>query len=50
MPAGPCDFYVTPWEVTGAAAQFGAHTEEILLEKGDSWEDIAKLKDDGAPP
>ena len=50
MPAGPCDFYGTPWEARGAAAEFGEHTEQILLEAGYSWEEIAKLKEDGALP
>jgi crotonobetainyl-CoA:carnitine CoA-transferase CaiB-like acyl-CoA transferase len=31
-------------EVRSAAAEVGAHTEEVLLEAGYSWEDIAGLK------
>ena len=28
----------------------GQHTEEVLLEMGHSWEDIARLKEQGAIP
>jgi len=30
------------------APEFGQHTEEVLLEYGYSWEDIARFKDEGA--
>jgi len=29
------------------APELGAHTEEVALEAGLTWEDIAKLKDAG---
>jgi crotonobetainyl-CoA:carnitine CoA-transferase CaiB-like acyl-CoA transferase len=28
----------------------GQHTEEVLLEMGHSWDDIARLKEQGAIP
>jgi len=34
----------------GVAPEFGQHTEEILLELGHSWNDIADLKESGAIP
>jgi crotonobetainyl-CoA:carnitine CoA-transferase CaiB-like acyl-CoA transferase len=34
----------------GVAPEFGQHTEEILLELGRSWDDIAGLKESGAIP
>jgi crotonobetainyl-CoA:carnitine CoA-transferase CaiB-like acyl-CoA transferase len=34
----------------GTAPEFGQHTEEILLELGRSWDDIAGLKESGAIP
>jgi crotonobetainyl-CoA:carnitine CoA-transferase CaiB-like acyl-CoA transferase len=32
------------------APEFGQHTEDVLLELGHSWEDIAELKEAGAIP
>jgi crotonobetainyl-CoA:carnitine CoA-transferase CaiB-like acyl-CoA transferase len=46
----PWDFSQTPASVRREAPEFGQHTEEILLELGYSWEDIAKLKDDKVIP
>jgi crotonobetainyl-CoA:carnitine CoA-transferase CaiB-like acyl-CoA transferase len=34
----------------GVAPEFGQHTEEILLELGHSWDDIADMKESGAIP
>jgi crotonobetainyl-CoA:carnitine CoA-transferase CaiB-like acyl-CoA transferase len=41
----PWDFSQTPASVRREAPEFGQHTEEILLELGYTWDDIAKLKD-----
>jgi crotonobetainyl-CoA:carnitine CoA-transferase CaiB-like acyl-CoA transferase len=46
----PIQFSDTPAEIKWAAPQLGAHTEEVLLENGYSWEDIQKLKDEGVIP
>ena len=43
-------FSGTPAEVKAAAPPLGAHTEEVLLDKGYSWEDIAELKGQGIVP
>jgi crotonobetainyl-CoA:carnitine CoA-transferase CaiB-like acyl-CoA transferase len=32
------------------APEFGQQTEEVLLELGHSWDDIARLKESGAVP
>jgi crotonobetainyl-CoA:carnitine CoA-transferase CaiB-like acyl-CoA transferase len=42
----PWDFGDTPAEWQREAPEFGQHTEEILLELGYTWEDIAKLKEE----
>ncbi|HEY79070.1 MAG TPA: CoA transferase [Dehalococcoidia bacterium] len=42
----PWDFSNTPAEWRREAPEFGQHTEEILLELGYTWEDIAKLKEE----
>jgi crotonobetainyl-CoA:carnitine CoA-transferase CaiB-like acyl-CoA transferase len=39
------DFGDTPCSIRREAPEFGQHTEEVLLEYGYTWEDIAKLKD-----
>jgi CoA:oxalate CoA-transferase len=44
----PWDFSRTPASIRREAPEFGQHTEEILLELGYSWEDIAALKDEKA--
>ena len=46
--ANPVIMSKTPANVRMPAPEFGQHTEEVLLEYGFSWEDIARFKDDGA--
>jgi crotonobetainyl-CoA:carnitine CoA-transferase CaiB-like acyl-CoA transferase len=46
----PVQFSNTPAKITGAAPQLGAHTEEILLAAGYTWEQLATLKEEGAVP
>ena len=43
----PYKFSKTPAEVTRACPELGEQTEEVLLEMGYTWEDIADLKDQG---
>ena len=43
----PIDFSETPWNIREAAPELGQHTEEILLETGHSWAEIAKFKERG---
>jgi crotonobetainyl-CoA:carnitine CoA-transferase CaiB-like acyl-CoA transferase len=38
----------TPASVRAAAPEFGQHTEEVLLEAGFDWEQIAELREAGA--
>ena len=45
--ASPVRFTATPAAPRGAAPELGQHTEEVLLEAGYGWEDIARLKDLG---
>jgi crotonobetainyl-CoA:carnitine CoA-transferase CaiB-like acyl-CoA transferase len=44
----PVVFETTPAAVRGCAPELGQNTEEVLLEAGYSWDDIARFKDDGA--
>jgi crotonobetainyl-CoA:carnitine CoA-transferase CaiB-like acyl-CoA transferase len=46
----PFDFSDTPWRGQSIHPQHGQHTEEVLLELGYSWEDIAQFKDKGVIP
>jgi len=46
--ASPVKFSETSAAVKGPAPQVGQHTEEILLEAGYTWDDITRLKDEGA--
>ncbi|MGH7787457.1 MAG: CaiB/BaiF CoA transferase family protein [Candidatus Binatia bacterium] len=49
MVAAPADFSATPGPLPASMApEFGQHTEEILLELGYDWEQIAALRDAGA--
>ena len=43
--AGPIKFHQNPAVVRGPAPEVGQHTEEILLELGYTWEDVARLKE-----
>jgi len=42
---GPITFSETPGKWQSPGPELGQHTEEILLELGYTWEDIAQLKD-----
>jgi formyl-CoA transferase len=46
----PVQFSDTPAKITGAAPPLGAHTEEVLLAAGYTWEQLAKLKEDRVIP
>jgi formyl-CoA transferase len=48
MVATPADFSATPWRPQGMAPELAQHTEEILLELGYDWEQIAALRESGA--
>jgi crotonobetainyl-CoA:carnitine CoA-transferase CaiB-like acyl-CoA transferase len=45
--ANPVILSETPATIRMAAPEFGQHTEEVLLEYGYTWEDIAQFKDKG---
>ncbi len=45
--ANPAQLSKTPAEVRMAAPEFSQHTEEVLLEYGYTWEDIAAFKETG---
>lgn len=44
----PIEFSATPASIRRGAPELGEHTEEVLLEHGYTWEDIAALKEKGA--
>jgi crotonobetainyl-CoA:carnitine CoA-transferase CaiB-like acyl-CoA transferase len=46
--ANPVIMSRTPANVRRPAPEFGQHTEEVLLEYGYSWEDVARFKEGGA--
>jgi crotonobetainyl-CoA:carnitine CoA-transferase CaiB-like acyl-CoA transferase len=46
--ANPVMMSKTPSSVRMPAPEFGQHTEEVLLEFGFSWEDIARFKEESA--
>ncbi len=46
---GPAaQFSSSPGQIRSGAPEFGEHTEEVLLEFGFTWDDIARLADAGA--
>ena len=45
--ASPVRFSATPSAPGAIAPELGQHTEEVLLEAGYTWDDIARLRDDG---
>jgi crotonobetainyl-CoA:carnitine CoA-transferase CaiB-like acyl-CoA transferase len=48
VPGAPIRMSATPPRVDSAAPVLGAQTEEILLEAGYSWDEIAEFKESGA--
>jgi len=48
LPAPPAQFGGSPSSPAGPAPELGQHTEELLLELGRSWDDIAALRASGA--
>lgn len=44
----PVEFAATPVTIRRPAPELGEHTEEVLLEAGYSWDEIAKLRERGA--
>jgi crotonobetainyl-CoA:carnitine CoA-transferase CaiB-like acyl-CoA transferase len=44
----PVGFSKTPGVPRSPAPEFGQHTEEVLLELGYTWEDIVRIREDGA--
>jgi crotonobetainyl-CoA:carnitine CoA-transferase CaiB-like acyl-CoA transferase len=48
MVTTPVQLSATPARIRGLAPEHGQHTEEVLLEAGYSWEEIAALRREGA--
>ena len=46
----PVQFSETPAQIKSVAPPVGAHTEEVLLELGYSWEEMAQFKEQGVIP
>jgi crotonobetainyl-CoA:carnitine CoA-transferase CaiB-like acyl-CoA transferase len=46
--ATPVKFHQKPARIKASAPEIGQHTEEIFLDIGFSWDDIARLKEQGA--
>jgi crotonobetainyl-CoA:carnitine CoA-transferase CaiB-like acyl-CoA transferase len=46
--ATPVNLSATPGTIRTPAPEYGQHTEEVLLEAGYSWEEIAALREAGA--
>ncbi len=45
--ASPVNLSETPAAIRMPAPEFGQHTEEVLLQHAYSWEDIARLREQG---
>ena len=43
----PVNYSQTPHSIRSVAPELGQHTEEVILELGYTWEDIARLQDGG---
>jgi crotonobetainyl-CoA:carnitine CoA-transferase CaiB-like acyl-CoA transferase len=43
----PIEFGATPATIRHGAPELGEHTEEVLLEHGLGWDDIARLREEG---
>jgi crotonobetainyl-CoA:carnitine CoA-transferase CaiB-like acyl-CoA transferase len=48
VPGSPVRFSATPARAAALAPELGQHTEEVLLELGYSWEEIARLAEQDA--
>ena len=46
--SSPVGFSATPAAPRGTVPELGQHTEEVLLEVGYSWDDIAELQQQAA--
>ncbi len=46
--ASPVQFDEEPIEIRGPSPEMGQHTEEVLMEMGIDWDEIARLKEAGA--